>query len=120
MKLSKIFLIVLFSAVGILLACSFSSIMNGGLISARHNILVSPVIDDEGLILPSLQDKWYWNSDKVTIYFKGSRRLNPITIQHWKSLKGVIDVKEMDYSVEITRSHNFQWDEIFSPPAPKK
>lgn len=93
--------------------------LSGGLTTARHNILASPVIDDECLILPSLQDKWYWNSDKVTIYHQGSRRLNPITIQHWKSLDGVIDVKEIDYSVEIMRSHNFQWDEIFPPPVLK-
>jgi hypothetical protein len=73
----------------------------------------APVIQNEGLILPTISGDA--SSEVVYIYHQGSRRLNPVTIEHWKKLDGVIKVKEEDYCVEITRSPNFEWEQIFHP-----
>jgi hypothetical protein len=77
------------------------------------NIVHSSVIDNEGLILPKVIGRF--DNDQLLICHHGSRRLNPVTIQHWKSLEGVINVEEKDYYVTITRAPNYAWDEIFPP-----
>jgi hypothetical protein len=82
------------------------------------NIVYSPVIDGEGLILPKVIGSF--DNYQLLICYHSSRRLNPVTIQHWKSLEGVINVEEKDYYVVVTRAPNYTWDEIFPPPTPKK
>ncbi len=77
------------------------------------DILNAKIVQSEGLMLPTISDSP--NAITITIYHQGSRRLNPITIEHWSKLEGVINVKEVDYGVEITRSPNFNWYQIFHP-----
>jgi hypothetical protein len=78
-----------------------------------ESFIQAPVIQNEGLILPTIDGSIY-NND-IYIYHRGSRRLNPITIKHWEKLDGVIKVEETDYRVEITKSPNFEWEIIFHP-----
>lgn len=78
-----------------------------------ESFVKAPVIENEGLILPVMDG--YTDDRIICIWHQGSRYLNPLTIEHWRKLDGIIAIEEGEYHVTIKRSPNFEWEQIFHP-----